>query len=133
MKRRHWTHALRDSRHRLRLELRSLPSCMDPSWSSWHDQQAQQINIALCRISSALIREHSKCESPAWADWNKRCAQTQSRLNVHIRELANMRRAAAELHHLRETATYTSAGRIDRVLMEIAVTFGGRSAKQVAA
>lgn len=129
MKRRHWTHALRYSRHRLRLELRSLPSCMDPSWSSWHDQQAQQINIALCRIGADLLRERIKCGNEVECERNLRWLRLREELQEAVAETARRR----ELARVRALRSYQQADPLAKTLMALKVSFGGQSAQEAVA
>jgi hypothetical protein len=126
MKRRSWTHAVRYSRHRLRLELRSLPSCMDPGWSRWHDQQAQQINIALCRNAVELLGMYADCGDMTEAERNIKWQRLRLRLKEAVAETAQRR----ELAKLRTLPAYKSADMLGKALMAIKAGFGGMPASE---
>jgi hypothetical protein len=129
MKRRSWTHALRYSRHRLRLELRSLPGSNDPSFSHWTMDQARQINIALCRIGADLLRERIKCGNEVECERNLRWLRLHDDLKESVAETARRR----ELARVRSLRSYQQADPLGKALMAIKAGFGGMPASEAAA
>ena len=129
MKPRSWTHALRDSRHRLRLELRSLPGSNDPSFSHWTMDQARQINIALCRNAVELLGMYADCGDMIEAERNLKWQRLRLRIKEAVAETAQRR----ELAKLRTLPAYKSADMLGKALMAIKAGFGGMPASEAAA
>lgn len=129
MKRRHWTHALRYSRHRLLLELRSLPDSNSPAFSHWTMDQAQQINIALCRIGSDLLRERIRCGNKVECERNLRWLRLREELQEAVAETSRRR----DLARVRAMRSYQQADPLAKTLMALRVSFGGQSAQEAAA
>lgn len=129
MKRRSWTHALRYSRHRLRLELRSLPGSNDPSFSHWTMDQARQINIALCRNAVELLGMYADCGDMIEAERNLKWQRLRLRIKEAVAETAQRR----ELAKLRTLPAYKSADMLGKALMAIKAGFGGMPASEAAA
>ncbi|MFN7782265.1 MAG: hypothetical protein ACK5PG_05985 [Lysobacterales bacterium] len=129
MKRRHWTHALRYSRHLLRLELRSLPDYNSPAFSHRTMDEARQINIALCRIGADLLRERIKCGNEVECDRNLRWLRLREELQEAVADTARRR----ELARVRSLRSYQQADPLAKTLMALKVSFGGQSAQEAAA
>jgi hypothetical protein len=129
MKRRSWTHALRYSLHRLRLELRSLPDYNSPAFSHRTMDEARQINIALCRVAAELLGELAKCGNEVECERNLRWQRQRRDLQEAVADTERRR----ELDRVRALRSYQQADPLGKTLMAIKATFGGQSAQQAAA
>jgi hypothetical protein len=129
MKRRSWTHAVRYSRHRLQLELRSLPNSNCPSFSHRTMDDARRINIAMCRNAAELLGMFADCGDMIEAERNLRWQRLRLRLKQSAADTAQRRR----LNSLRSLPAYQSADMLGKALMAIKAGFGGMPASEAAA
>lgn len=129
MKRRSWTHAVRYTRHRLKLDLRSLPGSNDPSFSHRTMDEARQINIAMCRNAVELLGMYADCGNMVETERNLRWQRLHADLKEAVVETARRR----EVAKLKVMPAYRSADTMLKGLMLIEVRFGGIPASRFAA